>query len=75
MGEEKRRISAEDVVKIKYVEDPQISPDGKWIAYVVMSANPMDKGYDRDIYMVAADGSETVRLTRGGKNSLRQRLE
>ena len=69
MGEEKRRISAEDVVKIKYVEDPQISPDGKLIAYVVMSANPMDKGYDRDIYMVAADGSETVRLTRGGKNS------
>ena len=69
MGEEKRRITIEDVLKIKYVEDPRISPDGKWIAYVVMSANPMEKRYDRDIYIVASDGSRTIRLTRNGKNT------
>lgn len=69
MGEEKRLITIEDVLKIKYVEDPQISPDGRWIAYVLMTANQMEKRYDRDIYLVASDGSRTVRLTRAGKNT------
>ncbi|MEO1288085.1 MAG: hypothetical protein AAFV93_09960 [Chloroflexota bacterium] len=69
MSDEKRLITIEDLTQIKYVEDPQISPDSQWIAYVVMKANPMDKKYDRDIYMVATDGSQTVQLTRSGNNT------
>lgn len=69
MSEEKRLITAEDVLKIKYVEDPQISPDGRWIAYVLMTANQIEKGYNRDIYLVASDGSRTVQLTRSGNNT------
>ncbi|MGB7342445.1 MAG: S9 family peptidase [Phototrophicaceae bacterium] len=69
MNDEKRLITIEDLVKIKYVQDPQISPDGQWIAYVVMSTNQMDQKYDRDIYLAASDGSQTVRLTRSGNNT------
>lgn len=69
MADEKRLITVEDVNKIKYVEDPQISPDGQWIAYVVMTANPMKKGYDRNIHLVATSGGKTMQLTRNGNNT------
>ena len=69
MSDEKRLITIEDLLKIKYVEDPKISPDGQWIAYVVMRSNKMEKRYDRDIYIVASDGSQTIRLTRSGNNT------
>lgn len=69
MSDEKRLIKIDDLVQIKYVEDPQISPNGQWIAYVVMRANKAEKRYDRDIYLVASDGSQTVQLTRSGNNT------
>lgn len=69
MSDEKRLINIEDLLKIKYVEDPRISPNGQWIAYVVMRSNKMEKRYDRDIYLAASDGSQTVRLTRSGNNT------
>ncbi|HCA59573.1 MAG TPA: hypothetical protein DEP46_16510, partial [Blastocatellia bacterium] len=31
----KRPMSLNDIFKIKNVSDPQISPDGEWVAYVV----------------------------------------
>lgn len=67
MTDEKRLITIEDVMNIRYVEDPQISPDGKWIAYVVMNADKMERGYKRDIYMVSSEGSKPIRLSRSGK--------
>ncbi|MEO1166227.1 MAG: S9 family peptidase, partial [Chloroflexota bacterium] len=69
MTDEKRLITVEDVTRIRYVEDPQLSPDGAWVAYVVKRANMMKKGYDRDIYLAKTDGSQTTRLTRAGNNS------
>ena len=68
MTDEKRLITIEDVNKIKYVEDPQISPDGTWIAYTVRSINPQKK-YDTNIYLVATSGGEPRQLTRSGKDS------
>lgn len=69
MTEEKRLITVEDVMNIRYVEDPQISPDGKWIAYVVMSADKIERSYKRDIYMVSTEGGEPIPLTRSGKST------
>ncbi|PYS21562.1 MAG: hypothetical protein DMG11_27815, partial [Acidobacteria bacterium] len=31
----KRPIGLDDLAKIKAVGDPQVSPDGKWVAYTV----------------------------------------
>ena len=45
------------------VRDPQISPDGKWVAYTVSSVDvAADKG-DTDIWMASWDGTRQLRLT------------
>jgi len=38
-AQEKRAMTFEDVLAVKSVSDVQVSPDGKWIAYVVTSAD------------------------------------
>lgn len=70
MTEETRRfVNIEDIQHIKYVEDPQISPDAQWIAYVQMSANMMKRGYDRNIYLMATAGGDPIQLTRSGQDT------
>ncbi|MCB9458816.1 MAG: S9 family peptidase [Anaerolineaceae bacterium] len=66
---EKRPITVEDLTKIIYVSDPQISPDGQWIAFVHTTPNANEKRYTTQIWLAATDGSGTRQLTRGGKDS------
>jgi dipeptidyl aminopeptidase/acylaminoacyl peptidase len=61
----RRAISLDDLAKIKSVSDPQRSPDGKWVAYVVGSVDTEKDKRDSDLWMVSWDGKETVRLTSG----------
>ncbi len=56
-------LTFEDFIKIQRVTDPQPSPDGKWIAFVV---TVMDKEANRgnsDIWIVPTSGSDPRRLT------------
>ncbi|QPC82263.1 S9 family peptidase [Phototrophicus methaneseepsis] len=66
---EKRPITAEDLNRIIYIEDPQVSPDGKWIAYVHVTPNPGEKRYTSNIWLAATDGTTLYQLTRGGKDT------
>ncbi|MCJ7563786.1 MAG: S9 family peptidase [Candidatus Aminicenantes bacterium] len=53
----------DDFIKIKRVTDPQPSPDGQWIAFVI---TVMDKNANRgnsDIWLVSTKGGEPQRLT------------
>ncbi len=52
-----------DVYKIKSVSDPQPSPDGKWVAYVLSTPDSAKDKSDADIWMVSWDGNESVKLT------------
>jgi dipeptidyl aminopeptidase/acylaminoacyl peptidase len=69
MTAEKRLITVEDINKIKNINEPRISPDGKWIAYVLQTANLMKRGYDNNIYIVSTAGGEPIQITRSGKDS------
>ena len=68
VSDEKRLITIEDVTKIKQVEEPRISADGQWIAYVLQTPNAMKKGYDTNIYVVSTSGGEPIQVTRSGKD-------
>jgi len=35
LAAQKRAIKFEDFIALKSVSDPQLSPDGKWVAYTV----------------------------------------
>jgi len=59
----KRPISLDDLAKIKIVGDPQVSPDGKWVAYTVGTVDTEKDKRDTDIWMVSWDGVEQIRLT------------
>src|SRR5271165_1484282 len=59
----RRPLRVDDYFAVKDVEDAQISPDGKWVAYVVTTHDfKSDKNKER-IWMVAASGGEPISLT------------
>ncbi len=69
MAESKVPITAEDLNRIHYVQDPQISPDGRFVAFVKVSPDPLERGYKRNIWLFPLGGGEAFQLTRGDKDS------
>lgn len=66
---DKRRIEAEDLYRIAYIEDVRVSPNGEWIAYVQVTPDRVENSYQRDIWLAPTDGGEPLQLTRGGKDT------
>ncbi len=58
-----RKIAVADVDRIASVRDPQRSPDGAWVAYVVGTVNVAKDKSEADIWMVRWDGTDSIRLT------------
>lgn len=67
----KTLIQATDLLKLKQLEAPALSPDGKWVVYVVRSIEPKpdakdDWTYNSNLWLAPTDGSGAPRqLTRG----------
>src|SRR5712691_11672828 len=59
----KRPIGLDDLAKIKTVGDPQVSPDGKWVAYTAGTVDAEKDKRDTDVWMVSWDGMEQIQLT------------
>ena len=69
LAQAKRPMTPEDVMAMRNVTDPQLSPDGQWVAYVVTTADTVDNATDADVWLVRADGSTPARrLTTSKKN-------
>ena len=69
-GSTTRVLTVDDVFRIQRVSDPRVSPDGKWVAYVVSTPDlAADKSTSR-IWMVAVTGGDPIPLTaKGGSAS------
>lgn len=59
----KRPIALDDLGKLKSVGDPQISPDGKWVAFTVGTTDVEKDRRDADLWMAGWDGAQQIRLT------------
>ena len=58
-----RKIRPTDVYRYQSVSDPQISPEGNWVSYVLTSVDTAkDKG-NSDVWMVSWDAQQSVQLT------------
>jgi dipeptidyl aminopeptidase/acylaminoacyl peptidase len=53
-----RPWTGEDILALKAVSDPNVSPDGRSVAYVVEALNPEKDAYQTDVWLVPATGGE-----------------
>jgi dipeptidyl aminopeptidase/acylaminoacyl peptidase len=60
---QRRPLALADTYNLKEVRDPQRSPDGKWVAYVVSRAIKDTDKNDTDIWMASWDGTQEIQLT------------
>ncbi|MBI4312395.1 MAG: S9 family peptidase [Chloroflexi bacterium] len=67
-----RGYQVEDLFRLKTVADPQISSDGRRIAYVVTEIDAKADGY-RSAIWVAEDSAAPRQLTSGGKSDAQPR--
>ncbi len=59
----------EDLYRLRIPSDPQLSPDGSWIAFTLQTPGPGRDGYRRAIWRVAVDGTIAERkLTVGARD-------
>src|SRR5512133_480434 len=59
----KRPLRVGDMYRLKTVSDPQLSPEGKWVAYVVSTTDSVKDKTDSDVWMTAWDGGQTIQVT------------
>jgi dipeptidyl aminopeptidase/acylaminoacyl peptidase len=57
----KRPITETDIFRFVWVADPEISPDGRRVAFVRVTVNAKKDGYDTALWVAATDGSEPPR--------------
>ncbi|HEV2206368.1 MAG TPA: S9 family peptidase [Candidatus Acidoferrales bacterium] len=59
----KRSLTIDDYFGIKAVTDPQISPEGNWVAYVVTTHSLKDDKDHGRIWMIPSAGGQAIPLT------------
>lgn len=62
-------FNVNDLLGVKRVGDPQLSPDGKWIAYTVGVVNKEANKVLSQIYVMAVDGSKQKQVTNASSSS------
>src|SRR6266567_2517648 len=58
-----RPFSLDDVLRVRDVREPQISPDGAWVAYTVSTSDTAEDRNRSAVWMASWDGTRNVRLT------------
>ncbi len=57
----KRPITPDSLYDLKFVEDAQISPDGRWVAFVRVDVDKPGNAYQRHIWLAPAEGKDPPR--------------
>ena len=61
----KRKIKVEDLRRFKFISDPQISPDGSKVAFVVSIINYEENKYKRSIWLADTESGGLIQFTHG----------
>jgi dipeptidyl aminopeptidase/acylaminoacyl peptidase len=73
LSQEKRTLTPDDVFNLKTVSDPQVSPDGAWVAYRVAWSDRKEDTRRADLYMTPLNGGDPIQLTRHTESESRPR--
>jgi dipeptidyl aminopeptidase/acylaminoacyl peptidase len=72
-GAGRRTLTPDDLYRVKDVSDPQVSPDGLWVAYVVTESDHSADEARSAIWMVSWDGTQQVVLTAAAEDNAKPR--
>ncbi len=64
-----RALRPSDVLNLKGVADPQLSPDGQWVAYALIEQDAQEDKAHTDVWMAPVTGGAPLRLTSAKKSS------
>ena len=59
----RRAMTIDDLLAVKSVSDPQVSPDGKLVVYVMSELDRSTDKSNSDLYLIPIGGGEPKRLT------------
>jgi dipeptidyl aminopeptidase/acylaminoacyl peptidase len=69
LSQEKHIPTVEELLSLKYIDSPKISPDGRFIAYEVQETNWRDNQFSRQLWLIDVTTGRSIQLTHG-KNSV-----
>jgi dipeptidyl aminopeptidase/acylaminoacyl peptidase len=65
----RRLVTVDDFLAIKRVSSPQLSPDGRWVAYVVSTSSLKDDKSESRIWMAPLEGGDAIAMTAKGSSA------
>src|SRR3989449_7060211 len=65
----KHPITFDDMIKLHRIAEPQVSPDGKWVAYTVATPDMEANRNASNIWMVSTSGGSATQMTQSGHDS------
>ena len=68
-AQESRRFTVEELLKVRRVGDPQVSPDGKRVAFTIGDVNWDANKVVTQIYVMTVDGGGMKQLTSGASSA------
>jgi len=72
-GDNRRNLTVDDYFRIQHLSDPQLSPEGKWIAFVISTMDLEKDESQSRIWMVSVEGGEAIPMTATGTSAWRPR--
>ncbi len=67
-AQEKRPMQLDDLFRFKRVSDPQVSPDGQWVVYVVGTVDMAGNRTTSSLWLVPTEKGEPKQLTQSPKS-------
>jgi len=61
--------TADQILSLKRAGSPEISPDGRWVAYTIRETNWDDNNFETEIWLAGVSTGSTRQLTNGKKSS------
>jgi len=65
----KHPLAFDDLIKLHRLSAPEVSPDGKWVAYAISTPDMESNRGVSNIWMAATGGGEPVQVTQSGHDS------
>ena len=65
----KHPLAFDDLIKLHRISSPEVSPDGKWVAYGISTPDMDANRGVSNIWIVSTSGGDAIQLTQSGKDS------